>query len=120
MATAKQKVKVWRIRNTSPAGIQLNENSVEITAGTKNSLVVSEAGIGLVGKSVTLGPGSENVRHAGLFVELPDFGSMIPSTIVTPLPNRIPSPPMGYMSLILKALPVFIAAMQGIVSKDEE
>lgn len=118
MATASQKIRVWRVGANASAGIQVNEDSVEITANPKNTIIVADTGVGVVGKSFTLGMGSENIRHAGLFVETGDFAAMIPSTIVTPLPKRIPFPPLGFVTSMLKTLPVFIAAMQSI-SKDE-
>jgi len=114
MATSEQKVRVWRASRNATAGIQLSDETIEITANKRNSIAIGNSGIGVVSKSFTFGMTSENIRHAGLFVQTPDFAAMIPSTIVTPLPKRIPFPPLGFITTALKSLPVFISALQSI------
>jgi len=40
-----------------------------------------------------------------------DFVQLIPQTVVTPIPNQIPFPPLGFATSIARDLPFFLAML---------
>jgi hypothetical protein len=76
-----------------------------------NFVVASDKGVTLMGKSITMGTTSENVRNGGMFVEMNDFVKMVPTTVVTPMPGQIPFPPLGLITSIAKDMDFFLAML---------
>lgn len=97
------------------AAIQITEEEVVMRGSKSNFVAVDKNSVYLMGKSVVLGTTGENVRQGGLFVNMNDFVRMIPSTMVTPIPPQIPTPPLSMMTGIMKDLPFFIAMVVGAV-----
>lgn len=106
-----RRVQVWRISRESPAAIEVTENTALLAGSRANFVAASGAGVTIVGKSVNFGVLSENQRHGGLFIRMNDFLQMVPTTIVTPVPNQIPFPPFGLASSMLSDLPFFLAML---------
>lgn len=109
--TERRKVKVWRASTQGETGMIVTEKAAMVVGNSKNFLVASAGGIGLVGRSVSFGTTGENIRQGGLFVQMNDFLQMIPSTIVTPQPKLMPFPPMGLIATAMKDIPVFMAML---------
>jgi hypothetical protein len=104
-------VKVWTASKNAPAGFQVEEKAAYMIGSRSNFIAADGNGVSITGKSITLGTGAENVRRGGLFIGLNDFIKLIPTTIVTPMPEQIPFPPMGVVTGVMKDLPFFIAML---------
>lgn len=102
------KVKVWRASKNATAAIRVTEESVSIVGGGKSAIEVNKTGIGMVAKSVSFGMFSDNIRTAGMFTMMNDFAAMIPSTMVTPIAQRLPYPPLGFITGVLPIVPLFM------------
>jgi hypothetical protein len=107
-------VKVWRLNGQSRAGINLRSDTIELIADAHTGVQIGPTGITLIGKSVNMGTTSENIRTGGLFVMQNEFLSMIPSTIMTPIGQRLPFPPFGLPVHVAKLLAPAMAAIFGI------
>ena len=106
------KIKVWRVSPESPAGVQIGEKEAYLVGNRTNFVAVSDSGVVLSGgKGVSIATTSENVRRAGLFIEMNDFVKMVPTTLVTPMPTQVPFPPLGLVSSVMKDMPFFLAMM---------
>jgi hypothetical protein len=87
------KTRVYRTGNADSSSILQTEDSISIIANKDNFIVVDDKGITIKGP-VSIVADSPNIRVGGLFVGAPDLSKMIPSTIITPLPQQIPMPPI--------------------------
>lgn len=107
-------IKVWTASKNSPAGVQVSETSAVLVGNKYNFVAAHENGVAISGNSIAFNTTSENIRKGGLFVEMNDFVKMVPTTIVTPMPEQIPYPPFGMVSGIIKDLPFFIAMVAAV------
>lgn len=99
---SRKNFKIWKALKDAKAGFMVTPDEVLMVGNKKNMIACDKSGISIsAGGSVSLNTTAENIRMGGLFVQMNDFVRMIPQTIVTPIPNCIPMPPM--------ALPVSIA-----------
>lgn len=106
----KANFKIWRATKDSAAGFMVTPNSA-VMAGSKDAFIAAtKNGIALSGPISLIATG-EQIRQGGLFVKMNDFVKMIPSTIVTPIPDQIPFPPVALMTSVAKSLPFIIAMM---------
>lgn len=105
------RAKIWKASKDALAGFMIT-NDVAIMAGnTSNFIAVGKAGVSVSGKSISFNVPSENERHGGLFVRMPDFTQMIPSNIITNVPQQIPAPPLGMLIQLTQDLPFFFAML---------
>lgn len=102
--------RVFRLRNTSKASIKLDEDQVTITGDKDHFMLANGQGIVIQGP-VSFVSGSHQRRTGGLFVGINDFSEMIPQTIFTPVPSKIPMPPIFAVQNIVKDLAFFMALM---------
>lgn len=110
MAKAKNKYRIWKADRESAAGFMVTPDSV-VMAGAKNAFfAASKEGCAISGPLSLISTG-EQIRQAGLFVKMNDFVKMMPSTIVTPIPDQIPFPPVALFSSIAKSLPFMMALL---------
>lgn len=106
-----ERTKVWTATATSPAGFQVTERQVYMVGDKNNFVVADPGGIAMVGKSINFGVTSENIRYGAFFTSLNDFVQMIPTTLVTPMPNQMPSPPLALASGFIKDSPYFLGLL---------
>lgn len=85
--------KVFRVSKSAAASIWLQENSVALVGDDRHYVMADDQGITIKGP-ISLVADSMSIRKGGLWVGLNDFVEMIPSTIMTPIPSRIPFPPV--------------------------
>lgn len=91
--------KVIRAEPDSNAAIVVDAERLILAGNREKFLVVDRSGIYLKG-GISIVNGSQSVRYGGMWSSLPDIMRMFPSTIVTPIPARIPSPPIeGVLNL---------------------
>jgi hypothetical protein len=103
--------KILRASPKARASIMLKENSISLVgAGGKNLMVLDDRGTTIKG-SMSLIAGGPSIRQGGLFVNMPDFLSMIPTTIVTPVPIRVPLPPFEGLASLAKDVAFFTAGL---------
>lgn len=91
--------KVIRAETDSPSAIVVDAERLILAGSREKFIAVDKTGIYLRG-GVSIINGSQSIRYGGMWAGLPDIIHMLPSTIVTPLPTRIPSPPIeGVLNL---------------------
>jgi hypothetical protein len=106
---SENKIQVWRVSKSATAAIEIGEKTVIMAGSRANFIAASDVGIALMGESISFGTLSEKQRHAAMFVKRNDFSQMVPTTLVTPMPDNMPWPPFGLASSIMKDLPFFVA-----------
>jgi len=110
MATPKATYKIWKADLNSAAGFMTTPD-FSVMAGSKSAFfAVSKKGCFISGP-LTLITTGEQIRKAGLFVGMNDFVKMIPSTVVTPIPEQIPFPPVAFFTSVTKSLPFALAML---------
>lgn len=113
MAASEKNFKIWKATPDASAGVQVTPEASQLIGSKYNFVAATGNGISLMGKSITIGTTSENVRTGGLFIKMNDFVRMIPQTMVTPVPSQVPFPPLGMVLALVIDLPFFIAMMAG-------
>jgi len=102
--------KIWTASRSAKAGFMVTERSVLMAGDKTNFIAADNKGVYISGGgSVAFGTGRENLRTGGLFIGMNDFINLIPQTIVTPIPNEIPFPPISLPVGLAKELPNFLA-----------
>jgi hypothetical protein len=87
----------------SKAGVEVTDRNVTVAADKDNFVSVDESGIYIVGpQSWVTTP--ENIRVAGLWTQNTAYRQMIPSTIVTPIPNLVVNPPIKGIKMIAESV----------------
>jgi hypothetical protein len=104
------RARVIRTSKTQKAGIFLQDNAVSIVGDSRHFIVVDERGITIKGP-VSFISDSMGRRTAGLFTGINDFLEMIPQSIVTPIPSKIPYPPVFAVADIVRDLAFFSALL---------
>ncbi len=107
----KKNIKIWKATNSAKAGMMITDRSAYLIGSPGNFVVADRNGVTIMGKSISFGTTSENIRAGGLFVKMNDFVQMIPTTLVTPMPGQVPFPPLGLVSGLAKDMPFFFAMM---------
>lgn len=102
--------RVVKSTEKAKAGVELSETTTKVMGDRNNFIAVSDQGIYIKGRVSFINDGT-NIRRGGLFVQMPDFTRMIPSTIVTLNPVQIPVPPISGISDIQRDLAFFLALM---------
>lgn len=85
--------KVFRVSKSASASLWLQENSAALVGDDRHYVVADGSGVTIKGP-ISFVSDSTGIRRGGLWVGLNDFVEMIPSTMVTPIPSRIPFPPI--------------------------
>lgn len=86
--------RIFRVSKDSSAALMLDENNIVIAATQKNFVGINPNGVAIKGP-VSFIADTISRRHAGLFVGIFDMLEMIPQTIITPFPSRVPMPPIN-------------------------
>jgi hypothetical protein len=85
--------KIFKASENAKSGLELSETSAALIGDKKSAVIADENGVFIKGKISIIAP-KEQIRTGGLFVGLPDLLSMVPSTLISPIPQQIPMPPM--------------------------
>lgn len=102
--------RVFRATKDGSAAIILDENNVVMAATQKNFVGINPNGVAIKGP-VSFIADTLSRRHAGLFVGIFDMLEMIPQTIVTPFPSRVPMPPVNTALQVASVVGSFSAAL---------
>ena len=104
------KARVIRTSDKSKASIYLEDNAVSIIGDSRHFIVCDDRGITFKGP-VSFISDSLGRRTGGLFTGINDFLEMIPQTIITPIPSKIPFPPVFAIQNIVTDLGFFMALL---------
>jgi hypothetical protein len=109
--TPKKRVKVWSLPD-SETSIRMDSDAVFIKANTKTFIAVDQNGITLRGNmsNASMGPGQ---RTGGFWIQMPEFSNMIPKTLVTPIPQMIPMPPIKPILGIIQGVTIGMSFLMG-------
>lgn len=107
---SEQKFKIWKATPDSDSGFMVTPENVVMAANDKNYIVVDEHGTNIAGP-ISFMTTSEQIRQGGLFTQMPDFVKMIPGTMVTPIPQGFPFPPVALIASVALTLPSLLALM---------
>ena len=105
-----KKARVLRTQSSAKAGIYVEDNAVSIVGDSRHFIVADDRGITIKGP-VSFVSDSMGRRTAGLFTGINDFLEMIPQTIITPIPSKIPFPPVFALTNIATDLAFFMALL---------
>ncbi len=110
MAVQDPTVRAWKASRTAQAGVFLNQDRAVIAGDSKHFLVADSNGITIKGPMNIVAMSNE-VRSGGLFIGTGEFTEMIPSTVVTPIPAKLPVPPVSAIIVILGDVALFAATL---------
>jgi hypothetical protein len=102
--------KVFRTHPSSKASLLLKDNSVAMIGDSRHFIVCDDRGVTIKGP-VSFVSDTMGRRTAGLFVGINDFFEMIPQTLVTPIPSKIPFPPVFAVQSLTLDLAFFMALL---------
>lgn len=102
--------RVFRTSSGSSAAIIIDDDRIVIMGDTDHFVVVDKNGITIKGPRSDISA-SENNRKGGLWTTIPDFVAMLPSTIVTPLPQQIITPPTAGISQLKDTMLIFTSLL---------
>jgi len=116
MAQSNTRTRIWKVDPSSKAAVSISQREVIISGDRSNFIAVTEKGIAIVGKSVSIVVPSENQRHGGFWIKMPDMVQMFPSTIVTLMTtSQLPFPPVAFVGPIYKDAAFFAALASAVV-----
>ena len=102
--------RVFRASADAQAAIIVDNNNVLIAGDQKHFIGINSNGVAIKGP-VSFITDTMSRRHAGLFVGIFDLLEMIPQTIVTPFPSRVPMPPINMVSGIASSVGFMSSAL---------
>lgn len=104
------KSKIWKLKANSPAQTVVTDDAVFLVGSETKFLKVNDKGTTIYGP-ISLATGSESIKTSGMFVSLPDLTQMIPSTTFSPIPAKIPVPPLNLFFDIAEDISYFSALL---------
>jgi hypothetical protein len=102
--------RVYKASTAGKASVEIGEASVAVAGDSRHFIVVDDRGTSIKGP-ISIISDAMGTRRGGLFVGINDFLHMIPSTLVSPIPNQIPVPPIQGMTAITKDVAFFLAML---------
>ncbi len=105
------KSKCWKISKDAKAGLTVSQDTAILAGTDKNFIAIGPTGTTIAGP-LNIMTGSDNIRTGGLFVQMNDFVKMIPGTIVTPIPQNIPFPPVALFAFVALSMPGLLALLK--------
>lgn len=107
---ANPRARVIRTSQSSKASVLVKDDSVSIIGDSRHFITCDERGVTIKGP-VSFVTDAMGRRNGGLFVGVNDFLEMIPQTIVTPYPSKIPFPPVFMLTNIAKDVAFFMSLL---------
>ena len=101
-------VKVWKASRSAPCGIQISEEYSSLVGNSEHFFLADNKGCVIHGPTSIVAT-AESRRVGGLFVGINDFLHMIPSTIMTPIPQHVPIPPIFALAHLANDAAFFMA-----------
>jgi hypothetical protein len=110
MAIIDTTARAWKATREAQAGVFIDEKRSLLVGDSQHFVAADRNGVTIKGP-VSMVTGSEEIRTGGLFVGMNDFQQMIPSTIVTPKPMKLPIPPISGIANIVQDVAFFAALL---------
>lgn len=108
-------VKIWKASRQAQAEMVVSEDSALVSGDANHYIKVNQRGTTIYG-AVSIVAGTESIKTGGVFGQLPNTAKMIPSTMVSPVPDQIPMPPIGIANDIAKDVAYFLAILPGFLT----
>lgn len=103
-------IRAWKATRDAESGVFINKDKALLVGDSKHFIATDRNGITMKGPQSDVSLSTER-RQGGLFLGLGEFSEMIPSTIVTPIPAKIPVPPITGIVNILQDVAFFAAVL---------
>ena len=110
MPTTNPNSRVIRTNSKAKSSLYVQDNSIALIGDSRHFVVCDDRGVTIKGP-VSFISDSMGRRTAGLFVGINDFFEMIPQTIVTPIPSKIPFPPLFAITGMASSVAFFTALL---------
>lgn len=107
---ASPRTRVIRTSQGSKASVFLTDDAVSIIGDSRHFVTCDERGTTIKGPTSIVADAMGR-REGALFVGINDLTSIIPSTIVTPLPAKMPFPPVFMLTNIAKDVAFFLSLL---------
>lgn len=108
---SEQTFRIWKAIPESKAGFMVTPDTVVMAGNSSNFIIVDQHGTA-IGGPISFMTTSEQIRQGGLFVQMPDFVRMVPSSVVTPIPPQVPFPPVALIAAVALTMPVLAALLK--------
>lgn len=102
--------RAWRATRDSLAGVVINKDKA-ILVGSPQSFVAADARGVTIRGPLSIVAMSNEIRTGGLFVSQPEFVQLVPSTLVTPQPSKLPMPPISGIANIIQDVAFFTSLL---------
>lgn len=110
MAVEDTTTRAWKATRDAEAGLFISKDRALLAGDSKHFVAVDRNGVTTKGPTSDVSLSTER-REGGLFLGLGEFMEMIPSTIVSPIPNKIPVPPIVGIVNVLADVAFFAAVL---------
>jgi len=107
---ANPKTRVFRVSSSSKAAIVIEDEQVRMIGNKDHFIVCDGKGISMKGP-VSFISDSMSRRTLGVFAGINDFLEQIPQTIITPIPSKIPFPPVFILKNVVQDIAFFLALL---------
>lgn len=105
-----KRARVIRTSPTAKASVYVQDNAASLIGDSRHFITCDDRGVTIKGP-VSFISDSLGRRTAGLFVGINDFMEMIPQTLITPIPSKIPFPPVFAIQNLTTDLAFFMALL---------
>ncbi len=102
--------RVYKASQEGKASIEIGEAHVAVAGDSRHFVVVDDRGTTIKGP-LSFVTDAMGTRRGGLFTGISDFLHMIPSTLISPIPNQIPMPPIQGLIGIQRDVAFFISLL---------
>lgn len=107
---AAPRTRVIRTSQGSKASVLVTDDSVSIIGDSRHFVTCDERGTTIKGP-ISMVSDAMGRRVGGLFVGVNDFTNIIPSTVVTPIPQLMPFPPVFMLNNIARDIAFFLSLL---------
>lgn len=111
MAEGRKNYKIWKANKETEVGMMVTPDMVVMAGSSKNFIAIDKNATFISGP-ISMNSTSDQIRQGGLFVQMNDFVKMVPGTIVTPIPQQIPFPPVQFFAQIAQVMPALMALIK--------
>lgn len=99
--------RAWKATREAEAGVFIDESKAILAGNHKNFVVADSRGITMKG-AVSFASMSNEQRSGGLFLGVGEWMDMIPATIVTINPRKLPIPPITGIANVVQDVAFFM------------
>ena len=108
-------VKIWKVNRKAKAEMVVSEDAALVSGDETHYIKVNARGTTIYGP-VSIVAGTESIRTGGVFAQLPNLVKMTPSTMVSPIPDQIPVPPLHIAADLAKDVAYFLSILPGFLA----